>query len=116
MTEITAQTFKELVFNYEEEKEWKYLGDKPCLIDFYADWCQPCKMMNPILEEVEKNYEGKINIYKVNTENQSELSQVFGIRSIPSLLFIPLDESPQMATGVVPLENMEKIIEEVLKV
>ena len=116
MTELTEQTFKEKVFNYEVEKEWKFLGEKPCIIDFYADWCQPCKMMIPIMEEIEKNYGDKIDIYKVNTESESGLSQVFGIRSIPTLLFIPMGESPQIASGVVPIDSMEKIINEVLKV
>lgn len=116
MVELTNETFKEKIFNYEKEKDWNFLGEKPCIIDFYADWCQPCKMMNPILEEIEKNYDGVINIYKINTENQSELSQVFNIRSIPTILFIPLNEKPQIASGFIPIESMEKVIKDVLKV
>lgn len=113
---LTTETFKEKVFNYETNKEWKFEGEKPCLIDFYADWCQPCKMVAPILEELANEYEGKIDIYKVNTEEQQELSSVFGIQSIPSLLFVPKDGQPQMAMGALPKETFEKAIGDVLKI
>lgn len=114
--ELTKATFQEKVFNYEENKEWKYEGELPAIIDFWAEWCGPCKMVAPVLEELSKEYEGKINIYKVNTENEQELSAAFGIQSIPSLLFIPLGEQPQMAAGALPKEALVKIIDEVLKV
>lgn len=114
MEHLTKQTFLEKVFNYEQNKEWKFEGDKPCLIDFYADWCQPCKMVAPILEELSKEYEGKINIYKINTEQEQELSAAFGIRSIPSLLFCPQDGQPQMAQGALPKDSMKKAIEDIL--
>ena len=114
MEHLTKETFLSKVFNFEENKEWKFEGDLPCLIDFYADWCQPCKMVAPILEELSKEYEGKINIYKIDTEAQQELSAAFGIRSIPSLLFCPKDEQPQMAQGALPKENLKQVIEEVL--
>ena len=114
MEHLTKETFLNKVFNFEENKEWKFEGDLPCLIDFYADWCQPCKMVAPILEELSKEYEGKINIYKIDTEAQQELSAAFGIRSIPSLLFCPKDEQPQMAQGALPKENLKQVIEEVL--
>ena len=113
---LTKETFKEKVFNWEVNKDWKFEGDKPCLIDFYADWCQPCKMVAPILEELSKEYEGKIDIYKVDTEDQQELAGMFGIRSIPSLLFVPLKDQPQMAQGALPKDSLEKAINEVLKV
>jgi len=113
---LTVDTFKEKVFNYAENKEWKFEGDKPCMIDFYADWCQPCKMVAPILEELQKEYDGKLNIYKVNTEEQQELASIFGVQSIPSLLFVPSDGQPQMAVGALPKETFEKAISEVLKV
>lgn len=113
---LTTQTFKEKVFNYEENKEWKFEGEVPCLIDFYADWCQPCKMVAPILEELANEYGDKLNIYKVNTEEERELSAVFGIQSIPSLLFVPKDGQPQMAMGALPKETFEKAIGDVLKV
>ena len=113
---LTIETFKEKVFNYETNKEWKFEGDKPCLIDFYADWCGPCRMVAPILEELASEYEGKMDIYKVDTEDQKELAAIFGIQSIPSLLFVPLDEQPQMAMGALPKETFIKAIKQVLKV
>ena len=114
MEHLTKETFLKKVFDFEKNKEWKYEGDLPCLIDFYADWCQPCKMVAPILEELSKEYAGKVHIYKVDTEDQQELSAAFGIRSIPSLLFCPKDEQPQMAQGALPKESMRQVIEEVL--
>jgi len=114
MEHLTKETFLEKVFNYEENKDWKYEGDLPCIIDFYADWCGPCKMVAPILEELSKEYEGKIHIYKVDTEDQQELAAAFGIRSIPSILFVPMDEQPQMAQGALPKATFKKAIEEVL--
>ena len=117
MTEhLTAETFKEKVFNYEASKEWKFEGDLPCMIDFYADWCGPCKMVAPVLEELSEEYEGKVNIYKVNTEEESELSSVFGIQSIPSLLFVPKEGQPQMAMGALPKDTFKQAIKDVLKV
>jgi thioredoxin 1 len=113
---LTEQTFKEKVFNWEQNKEWKFEGDKPCLIDFYADWCGPCKMVAPILEELAGEYEGKVNIYKINTDQERQLSGMFGIKSIPSLLFVPLDGQPQMAMGALPKETFKQAIKEVLKV
>jgi thioredoxin len=111
---LTKETFLEKVFNYEQNKEWKFEGDKPCIIDFYADWCQPCKIVAPVLEELEKEYEGQINIYKIDTEDQQELAAAFGIRSIPSLLFCPKDDQPQMAQGALPKETLKEAIDKVL--
>ena len=117
MTEhLTVDTFKEKVFNFDENKEWKFEGEKPCLIDFYADWCGPCKMVAPVLEELSVEYDGKLDIYKVNTEEQKELSAIFGIQSIPSLLFVPKDGQPQMAMGALPKDTLEKAFKDVLKV
>jgi len=117
MTEhLTTASFKKKVFNFETNKEWKYEGDKPALVDFYADWCGPCKMVAPILEELSKEYDGKLNIYKVDTEVEKELAGVFGIQSIPSLLFIPLTGQPQMALGAIPKESFKKAFKEVLDV
>ena len=113
---LTKETFKEKVFNFEKNKEWKFEGDIPCMIDFYADWCQPCKIVIPILEELAEEYKGKINIYRVDTEQEQELAGMFGIRSIPSLLFVPKDGQPQMAVGALPKDSFEKAISEVLKV
>lgn len=114
MEHLTLETFKDKVFDYEKNKEWKFEGDLPCIIDFYADWCQPCKMVAPVLEELAKEYEGKINIYKVDTEDQQELAGMFGIRSIPSLLFCPTDSQPQMATGAMPKASFVNAINSVL--
>ena len=114
MEHLTKQTFQEKVFNYEVNKEWKFEGKLPCLIDFYADWCGPCKMVAPVLEELAKEYDGEINIYKVNTEEQRELSQAFGIQSIPSMLFCPLEGKPQMAAGALPKDSFIKAIDDIL--
>jgi thioredoxin len=113
---LTMETFKEKVFNFEVNKEWKYEGNKPCLIDFYANWCGPCKMVAPILEELQKEYGESIVIYKVNTEDEQELAGMFGIQSIPSLLFVPQEGQPQMAMGALPKPTFEKAIADVLKV
>lgn len=113
---LTKETFKEKVFNWEANKDWKYEGSKPCLIDFYANWCGPCKMVAPILEELQKEYGDNIVIYKVNTEEQQELAGMFGIQSIPSLLFVPQEGQPQMAMGALPKPTFEKAIADVLKV
>ncbi len=113
---LTKETFIEKVFDYENNKEWKYEGDKPALIDFYADWCGPCKMVAPILEELAEEYSDKLNIYKIDTEAQQELAGVFGIKSIPSLLFVPKDGQPQMAMGALPKDTFEKAIKDVLGV
>ena len=94
--------------------QWIYLGDKPCIIDFYADWCGPCKMIAPILEELANEYEDEIYIYKVDTEAEQQLAAEFGIRSIPSLLFVPMGEAPQMAQGALPKDAFKQAIEEVL--
>jgi thioredoxin 1 len=111
---LTAQDFKEKVFNYETGKEWKYKGQLPAIVDFYADWCSPCKMVAPILEDLALEYSGKIMVYKVNTENEQELSSVFGIQSIPTLLFIPKEGQPQAAMGALPRQTFEKVIQDVL--
>jgi thioredoxin 1 len=115
MTEhLTKETFQSKVFDYEKNKEWKYEGAKPCIIDFYADWCGPCKMVSPILEELSTEFEGKMNVYKVNTEEEQELAGAFGIRSIPSFLFVPLNGQPQMAMGALPKETFVKAFKDVL--
>ncbi len=113
---LTKQSFKEKVFNFEESKEWKYEGSVPCLIDFYADWCGPCKMVAPVLEELQKEYGDNLVIYKVDTEKEQELAGMFGIQSIPSLLFVPVEGQPQMAMGALPKDSFEKAISDVLKV
>lgn len=117
MTEnLTKETFLKKVFNFEENKEWKFEGERPALIDFYADWCGPCKSLAPVLELLSQEYEGKIDIYKIDTEAEQELAAAFGIRSIPSMLFCPVEGEPQMANGALPKADLERIIAEVLKV
>ncbi len=111
---LTTQDFKEKVFNYEKDKEWKYEGNLPAIIDFYADWCQPCKMVAPVLEDLASEYAGKIMVYKVDTESEQELASVFGIQSIPTLLFVPMVGQPQAAMGALPKQTFEKVIKEVL--
>jgi thioredoxin len=111
---LTTADFKEKVFNYEVNKEWKYEGTLPAIVDFYADWCQPCKMVAPILEDLASEYAGKIMIYKVNTEEEQELASVFGIQSIPTLLFIPKEGKPQTAMGALPKQTFEQAIKDVL--
>ena len=115
MTEmLTKADFLAKVFDYENNKEWNYKGDVPALIDFYADWCQPCKMVAPILEELSEEYAGKIKIFKIDTEVEQELAGIFGIKSIPSLLFIPKDGKPQMAQGALPKPQLKEAIDNVL--
>ena len=113
---LDDNTFKTKVFDWENNTEWNYQGDKPAIIDFYADWCRPCKMLAPVLDELAKEYEGKIVIYKVNTEKAREVSAAFGISSIPALLFVPASGQPQMAQGFLPKETLESAINDVLKV
>ncbi len=113
---LTNESFKEKVFNYEANKEWKFEGTRPAIIDFYADWCGPCKMVAPILEELSKEYDGKVDIYKVDTEAERELAGAFGIQSIPSILFIPIEGQPQMAMGALPKETFKQAFAEVFNV
>lgn len=116
MENLTKEAFREKVFDFENNKEWTFAGDKPCIIDFYADWCAPCRALTPVMEELSAEYEGKLNIYKIDTEKEQELAAMFGIRSIPSILFVPREGQPQMATGALPKEALEKAISEVLGV
>ena len=112
---LTRTTFKEKVADYEASPtEWKYEGDKPCIVDFYATWCGPCKTLAPILEELAKEYAGQIDIYKVDVDKEQELAAVFGIQSIPTLLFCPQKEAPQIARGLLPKADLKKTIDEVL--
>lgn len=113
--QLTKADFLTKVADYENNpNSWQYLGDKPAIIDFYADWCRPCRAIAPILEELAEEYNGQIYIYKINTEKEQELASTFGIQSIPSLLFIPMGEQPQMAQGALPKEELKRIIAEIL--
>jgi thioredoxin 1 len=116
MESLTKDSFLEKIFNYEENDEWKYAGELPCIIDFYADWCGPCKMVEPVLEEIAQEYEGKLTIYRIDTEAEQELAGVFGIQSIPSILFVPVDEQPQMAVGALPKDAIKKAITSIFNI
>jgi len=113
MENLTFKTFKEKIFDFEANKEWNFVGEKPAIIDFYADWCGPCKTIAPILKELDAENED-VDFYKVNTEEQKDLAAVFGIQSIPSILFIPVEGQPQMAMGAMPKETFKQAIEEIL--
>lgn len=112
---LTYETFKEKVWDFEKNpEEWKYEGDIPCVIDFYADWCKPCKMVAPIMDDLAKKYDGKVKIYKIDTDKEKKLAGVFGIRSIPSVLFSPMEGKPMMQTGALQKDAYIKIINEEL--
>jgi thioredoxin 1 len=116
MEKLDKKTFTEKIYDFENKKEWEFRGELPAIVDFYADWCGPCKMVTPILEKLATEYEGKINIYKVDTDKEQELAVAFGIQTIPSLLFIPKKGEPQMARGALSREAFAKIITDVLDV
>jgi thioredoxin len=109
---LNTQGFKDEIFNYETEKEWKFKGDKAAIIDFYADWCGPCKSIAPVLEELSDQYKDQLVVYKIDTDKEMELSSVFGIQSIPTLLFIPLIGNPMIQKGALPKNILQQIIEE----
>ncbi|MDR0873688.1 MAG: thioredoxin [Prevotellaceae bacterium] len=110
---LTKADFITKVFNYETATEWKYLGDKPAVIDFYAIWCGPCKVMSPILDELSVQYADSIYFYKIDVDKEQELSAAFGIRSIPTLFFIPLSGTPQVLEGALPKEDVVKMIQQI---
>ncbi|QGW29207.1 thioredoxin [Phnomibacter ginsenosidimutans] len=111
---LTTADFKAKVFNYDNANEWAFSGDKPAVIDFYADWCGPCKAVAPVLEQLSDEYAGQVDIYKVNTDIEQELSMVFGIQSIPSLLFIPMEGKPMMQAGALPKHVLKSVIDKEL--
>ena len=112
---LTAETFQKLVWDYKKNpQEWVFLGDQPVIIDFYADWCRPCKMVAPIMEELSKEYAGKVRIYKVNTDEQRELAGLFKISSIPAMLFVPKTGKPQMSVGAMQKPAYVDMIKNVL--
>lgn len=113
--QLTNAVFLDKVYDYKKDpKKWSFKGDKPCIIDFYADWCRPCKMVAPIMDELSEKYKGQVVIYRVNVDQERELAQFFGIQSIPTVFFCPANGDPQMAQGALPKESYEKAITEVL--
>jgi thioredoxin len=111
---LNKEEFQKRVFNFETSKEWKYLGDKPCVLDFYANWCGPCRMISPFLDELAEEFKGKIYIYKINTDQEKELASMFGASSIPLLIFIPMNGQPQASRGALPKDEIRRAIETVL--
>ena len=113
---LTADGFKENIFDYSKEEEWKYKGRVPAIVDFYAEWCGPCKAVAPVLEELSDEYKDQVLIYKIDTDKEAELSALFGIQSIPTLLFIPVEGQPMMQKGAIPKNAFKQVIEEKLLV
>ncbi|WP_085536205.1 thioredoxin [Massilibacteroides vaginae] len=112
---LTKADFLKKVYNFEKNQdEWVYEGDKPCIVDFYADWCGPCRQVSPILKQLAEQYKDQIIVYKINVDNEKELAMAFGIQSIPTFLFIPKNGQPQLAMGALPKETFEKQIKEFL--
>jgi thioredoxin 1 len=111
---MTNETFKKMIFNYDLNKDWKFEGSKPAIIDFYADWCPPCRQLSPLVEEIAKEYAGKIDVYKVDTDKETTLAQALGITNLPTLLFIPAKGKPQSTMGALPKESLVKAINEIL--
>ncbi|MCX6267681.1 MAG: thioredoxin [Bacteroidetes bacterium] len=117
VNKLTAESFQKLVWDYKTNpKEWVFNGDQPCIIDFYADWCRPCKMVAPIMDELSKEYQGKVRIYKVNTDEQRELAGLFNVNSIPAVLFVPKNGKPQMSVGAMQKPAYVEMITNVLMV
>lgn len=110
--QLTAQDFKDQIFDYESEQEWSYKGSLPAIVDFYAEWCGPCKAVAPVLEELSKEYEGRLSIYKIDTDKEAELSAMFGIQSIPTLLFIPKAGNLMVQKGALPKHILQQVIEQ----
>ena len=111
---LTAQDLKDRIFDYETSQEWKFKGDLPAIVDFYADWCGPCKAIAPVLEDLSEQYEDRLVIYKIDTDKEMELSSLFGIQSIPTLLFIPVEGNPMMQKGALPKNVLQEVIEDKL--
>jgi thioredoxin 1 len=115
MEHLTKESFIEKIFDYENNETWEFKGTKPAIIDFYADWCGPCKMVGPVMEELSQDFKGQIDVYKIDTEQEVELSALFNIRSIPSVLFIPVGSNPRMSVGALPKEGYMQAIGDIFE-
>jgi thioredoxin 1 len=111
---LTKDSFLKKVFNFEQNTDWKFEGELPAVIDFWAPWCGPCRVVGPVIDELSKEYAGRVNFYKVNTDEEQELAGMFGIRSIPSLLFVPKEGQPKMAVGALPKDALKEAVEKEL--
>jgi thioredoxin len=111
---LTLETFKQKIFDFEVSTEWAFKGTRPAIIDFYADWCGPCKRLSPVLEELQKEYGEKLDIYKINVDSEQDIASAFGIMSVPTILFIPVQGEPQMAQGALPKDVLDQAINDVL--
>jgi thioredoxin len=115
MTEhLDSDSFKKKIFDWEKNGTWKFEGDLPTIVDFYAEWCMPCKMLGPLLEDISGKYEGRVSVFKVDIDKEPELAGLFGVQSVPTLLFIPKEGEPRMALGALPKPQLEKTMREVL--
>lgn len=113
-TVLNAQDFREKVYDYENSKEWAFAGERPAIIDFYATWCGPCKMMAPVMDTLAEEYQGRVDIYKVDVDKEQHLASLFGVRSIPTFVFIPKDGKPRVTTGAMGIEVMRRYIDKEL--
>jgi thioredoxin 1 len=113
---LNKESFKKLVFDFDNEKEWKFAGERPAIVDFYADWCGPCKMVTPILEEISKEYNGLVDVYKINVDIEQEVAGAFGVSSIPTILFIPKEGQPRAAQGALPAQAFRDVIADVFAI
>ena len=108
---ISSEQFRQMVWDYSTSKDWKFAGTRPAVVDFYASWCGPCRMLSPVIDSLEAQYAGKVDFYKVDTDSEPELCEVFGIQSIPSLLFCSPSQEPKMTRGVLPESSLKEIID-----
>lgn len=116
MEVLSLESFKSKIFDYENNKTWSFKGERPAIVDFYADWCAPCRALSPVLEQVAQDYAGQVDIYKVDTEATPELAALFEVRGIPAILFVPKSGDPAMSSGFMPQESFEKAIEELFAI
>jgi thioredoxin len=114
---LTKETFKQKVFDFEKsDKGWAFAGQRPAIVDFYADWCGPCKAVAPVLDQISKEYDGRVDVYKVNTDMEPDIANAFGVSSIPTILFIPTEGQPQVSRGAMPKNSFVQAINDIFKI